>query len=397
MAKIVVFNIPAHWHTNPTLWIITELVKRWHKVIYFSLPEFREKIENTGAEYRNYPIIPNFSEEKKLVQNYGLMCYELMSINEKILPSLIKEIQKIKPDLIINDSLALWGWYIGEILHIPTITSITTALFNKASIVWIKRLRKELKWFSFKDIQYLYKWRKKYKTTIKRYNVQKKNIFDIFFNIGRLNLVYTSKEFQPLSEKFDNKQYTFIWPTLVNRNEKYEDIEYKSLKSPVIYISLWTILNENIVFYQECIDALKDIWWSIVVSVGKDTDIKKIQNISKNIYIKRYVNQLELLKYTDIFITHWGMNSIQEWLFNVVPLIVYPLHLEQEIIAKQVEKTQTGIILGVLDKKHIIQAVKKILKEKKYKQNAKKMARSLQKSWWAVKWTDEIERYLSKR
>ena len=49
MSRIAFFNIPAYGHTNPTLEVVRELVKRGHEVHYYSFREFRDRIENTGA------------------------------------------------------------------------------------------------------------------------------------------------------------------------------------------------------------------------------------------------------------------------------------------------------------------------------------------------------------
>lgn len=51
MSKIVFFCIPAHGHTNPTLGVVEELVKRGHEVWYYSYTPFREKIESLGAKF----------------------------------------------------------------------------------------------------------------------------------------------------------------------------------------------------------------------------------------------------------------------------------------------------------------------------------------------------------
>lgn len=51
MSKIVFFCIPAHGHTNPTLGVVRELIKREHEVWYYSYNSMREKIESTGANF----------------------------------------------------------------------------------------------------------------------------------------------------------------------------------------------------------------------------------------------------------------------------------------------------------------------------------------------------------
>ena len=49
---------------------------------------------------------------------------------------------------------------------------------------------------------------------------------------------------------------------------------------------------------------------------------------------------------TDFFITHGGLNSTQEALFNFIPLIVIPQKFDQFDIAKRVEELGLGISLS---------------------------------------------------
>jgi len=55
MAKIIVMNLPAHGHVNPTLPVVQELVARGHEVLYYNTEEFSPQIERTGAQFRPYP------------------------------------------------------------------------------------------------------------------------------------------------------------------------------------------------------------------------------------------------------------------------------------------------------------------------------------------------------
>ena len=65
------------------------------------------------------------------------------------------------------------------------------------------------------------------------------------------------------------------------------------------------------------------------MSVGKNIDIEQFGELPENISIFNYVPQIQLLNYVDIFITHGGLNSINEGLFNGIPLIVIPQMFDQ--------------------------------------------------------------------
>ena len=51
MSRIVFFSIPAYGHTNPTVEVVRQLVRRGHRVRYYSFEEFRAKLEGAGAEF----------------------------------------------------------------------------------------------------------------------------------------------------------------------------------------------------------------------------------------------------------------------------------------------------------------------------------------------------------
>lgn len=54
MGKAVFLNFPTHGCLNPLLATASELVKRGEKIIYYCTEEFRDKIKQTGAEFRPY-------------------------------------------------------------------------------------------------------------------------------------------------------------------------------------------------------------------------------------------------------------------------------------------------------------------------------------------------------
>ena len=96
MANILMINLPFSGHVNPTLHLTRELVKRGHQVVYINAEEFREKIEETGAEfipYINYPEHPTQQQKKtkcfraaydtalSLSQKFDLLIYEFFFLS----------------------------------------------------------------------------------------------------------------------------------------------------------------------------------------------------------------------------------------------------------------------------------------------------------------------------
>ena len=63
--KILMVNLPFSGHTNPTLELAKTFVSLGHEVTYIHSPEWKNKIEETGAifiPYDNYPITMTASQ-----------------------------------------------------------------------------------------------------------------------------------------------------------------------------------------------------------------------------------------------------------------------------------------------------------------------------------------------
>ncbi|MDE7250249.1 MAG: glucosyltransferase, partial [Lachnospiraceae bacterium] len=143
-----------------------------------------------------------------------------------------------------------------------------------------------------------------------------------------------------------------------------------------IYISLGTVNNQDLSFFQNCIEAFKDIDYHVIMSVGNIINIDQLGVIPENIKVEKSVNQIEVLKQSDVFITHCGMNSVNEALYYQVPLVLFPQTNEQRGVAYRVHELGAGNYLMKNSSKSIGEAVKEILANPSYKQNAAKIAES---------------------
>jgi UDP:flavonoid glycosyltransferase YjiC (YdhE family) len=81
-----------------------------------------------------------------------------------------------------------------------------------------------------------------------------------------------------------------------------------------------------------------------------------------------------------VFITHGGMNSVNEALYSKVPLCVHPFQSEQEEVAQQIVKMSCGVKIKKLTRKDISSAVKEVLEHKKYKLNCIKISASFRET-----------------
>jgi len=383
MSRIVFFNILAYGHTNPTIEVVRELVNRGHEVIYYSFKEFKERIEDTGAtciccdEY-----LPELrkEDERKVGKDFSLLIDMIVDTTLALDEKVCKELINFKPDCIVSDSLSFWGKLFAKKLNIPYICSTTTFAFNEYTAKLMKPDVKE----ALSMIFGMGRINKKIEQLRNRgYGV--KNFIEIVENKNSTNtIVYTSKEFQPMVETFSNKYY-FVGPSVAN------DVYKKTLNNrKQIYISLGTVNNQNNNFYRNCINAFKNCDIDVVMSVGKDTDIKSLGDIPNNFCVKNSVRQIEVLQNTDVFITHCGMNSVNESLYYGVPMVLFPQHSEQKMVGQRVSDLGAGIML----KRNNIKAIKnmtlEVIGNNKYKENAMKLSKSFHCAGGGKKAVDAI-------
>lgn len=366
MKKIAVFCIPAHGHTNPILPVITELVKRGNTVRFYSFEMFREKIEKTGAEYISIDrFLPELTgKEEQSLKNVSVteMTLQDIRITLKLDGFLHDEFKSFRPDVVFSDSVCFWGKLNAWKYEIPLVVSTSTFAFNKLSSSYMKSSPKEIADLLFGMPKCLRELK-----GLKAYGYKCKGLLSLVQSDNDTDsIVYTSENFQPFSESFSD-HYLFAGPSVFS-----DKIPEKNPDRPLIYISMGTVINERADFYGKCINALKDMDADVIISCGKALDISVLGELPVNVKVYPYVDQLDVLSRTDVFITHCGMNSVSESLYMAAPMVLYPQTNEQAAVARRAREIGAGIELKDDSIEGIKNAVKKILEDSSYAQAAKK-------------------------
>ena len=359
--KIAWFCIPAYGHTNPTLGVVKELTKAGHQVYYFSFEMFREKIEQAGAVFISCDGYDFEMEDKDNADRVGkdkAFATELLVSSTLALDEMTTEkVEEIKPDIIVSDSVAFWGKLVAMKHGLPYVSSTTTFAFNRYSAKYMK----ESSWDIAKMLVTMPKINKQIKRLRKKgYPVN--GILDIVQNDNDTNtIVYTSKYFQPYADSFSDR-YHFIGPSI---RPIVDPIEKTAEKT--VYISMGTV-NQNQEFYRNCIHALGETDWQVILSMGTNTE--QFDNLPENIQVHETVDQMAVLSIADAFITHCGMNSASEGLYYQVPLVLFPQTPEQGAVAKRTEELGAGIMLESISEEDILHALTEVLTDRTYKDNA---------------------------
>ncbi|MDD6614839.1 MAG: glycosyltransferase, partial [Lachnospiraceae bacterium] len=106
------------------------------------------------------------------------------------------------------------------------------------------------------------------------------------------------------------------------------------------------------------------------------------------------VDQMAVLANTDVFLTHCGMNSISESLYMGVPVVMYPQTGEQKAVARRTFEMGAGVYLKEESKEEIQKALRIILEDSSYKDNAMKMRHDFRNCSGAAGAADFIEKVI---
>lgn len=372
MNKIVFFSIPAHGHTNPTIPVVTELVNKGHQVWYYSFLEFKEKIEAAGATFIACDkFLPEMSQkelDRKAGKDFAALIEMVVNTTIALDEKVCKELKEIQPDCIVSDSLCFWGKLFAKKLQIPYVCSTTSFAFNQYTAKLMKPGIKEI----LRMIVGMPRINKKMRL-LRDHGYKVNNMVSIIQNDNDTDtIVYTSKEFQPMADTF-SERYAFVGPSIRRSVPSHNDKKERKR----VYISLGTVLNKNHDFYQNCINAFAKKDYDVVMSVGENTDISSLGNIPACFTVKNSVGQIAVLQTADVFITHSGMNSVSESLYFGVPMVLFPQHSEQRMVANRVAELGAGLKLKGKRPKYLSTAVAEVLANRGYQREATNLSETL--------------------
>src|SRR5215470_16224491 len=119
---------------------------------------------------------------------------------------------------------------------------------------------------------------------------------------------------------------------------------------PLIYVSLGTLLNGLTEVYRSILRAVEKLRGiQVVISVGKNIDIRDLGPVPSNIIVVRSAPQIALLKRAALCITHGGLNTVLEALSQGVPMVAIPLGYDQPGVAARIAYHGAGEFVEVED------------------------------------------------
>lgn len=329
--SILMVNLPFSGHTNPTLGLARMLTDMGHRVTYVHSPTWRDAVENTGVRfvpYDDYPLFPSPFQDRmrcwraayrtvlRIGAEYDCLIYEMLFVSGKALADRLGIVPiRLFSTFALNEHVLEdfgrnGGLYLTSIFRFPRLRSFISAPMSRK-----------------------YGWRfRELEAEIAR-------------NSPTLNITYTPRSFQVYANEFPQSRYAFVGASIDGRCR--EPFEPPEGSGALVYISLGTELNKSERFFRRCVEAFGSTGMRVVMAIGDSVRPESLGPVPPTMMVRRRVPQLEVLSQASLFITHGGMNSVNEALFYGVPMLVVPVGNDQPTVARRVEKLGLGEALDI--------------------------------------------------
>lgn len=401
MPTALVLNLPEHGHMNATFPLVAELVARGERVVYLATGAWRGRVEASGAVFAAYDAdAALFDPPAHRGGLYSVMAY-LMDVAEQVLPDVLRHIEREKPDYLLIDSMCVWGRLAQQITGLPAVTLASVFVPNDAHVTMEEMVRQAYgqapREVLLAGVDALNTYLRISQRIDHRYGTLSPSIVEFFANRQRLNVIFTSKYFHLAGESYDDS-YLFVGPTAAAATTGASAaFALPEGEQPLIYVSLGTIFNDQVPFFRAAIEALADGPWRVVMSIGNRVDRAALwpeadRPFPSNIAIHEFVPQLDVLAKASLCITHGGMNTTSEALWHGVPLLVFPQHGDQHLVAARVVELGAGLRLipPDIEPSRLRALVTQVLGEPSFKAQADRIGSSFHAAGGATRAAGEI-------
>ena len=400
MSKFLIITNPSPGHMYPLYPIASELVKSGHTVKWISGWAFKEKVENTGAEY--IQMHPKFDRGKTELYDFfpelkklkGIAMIEFYYKNWLLRPVkyYVEQIEDILKDFhadaIIGDTFRMYAVFVTERVGPPfAMINVLPLMYPSKDVppvgmgilpgssFFSKVKESTLRFIVYKII---YRSSKKYCNKIRSdLGLPKYKRFFILEGCDRSALLIqpTVPSFEYYPRPKLPKTAHFIGPIIVEPDPNFVPPDWWgkviSGDKKVILINQGTIAKTIDHLIVPSIEALKN---EDVIVVAVPVKKNQLDDLPPNTFVDEFIPFGNLLPYVDVVITNGGCGGVQNVLAHGIPLIIAGATEDKMEVSARVKYSQTGINLKTSNPTpvKILEAVKQVLSNPIYRENAEK-------------------------
>lgn len=456
---VVYLNVAAAGHVNPSMPVVAELVRRGHKVTYFTEDIHEEMIKSSGAIWRPWRVegqtrtglradLDEAGKKKYLSEgeSSGMIMACQLYDGSLVLPGLLEDLKALEPQpsIIIHDPFVGSAPVAAHAMGIPRICLVPFTgpgmlsdsagnRFAFESKPWVQDPRNA--------------WLKEYGIDVLADGMCMEWYSPTMNLCTTIDDFFTPPQHEGQKERVGKAPFRCIGAcvdkdvkTVANSSVKTADgktadgaSDFDEIREAIaagkklVYVSLGTIATGP--FWEGKFGAMgkeagiedltgKDychmVWGACMEAFGKEKDLVVLTSVGgnddaleglpekpDNFVIRKAVKQLEVLEMCSAFVTHGGANSMHEALLHGVPLAVTPIFGDQPTNAENIANAGVGVSFRrpkqTLTVETLRTAVMDMLKEdSEVRKKAQAMKEKLEKAGGAAAACDTIQEVAAK-
>ena len=426
MKKNIMFvSLPLRGHTNQMIAIAQELVERGYPVKFVISEVAKNWIATTGAEFipweirltetennnDNQPenLWGNVSQEKNNLRGENMMWQHFIKLYAPMYKSLIPIFEKYHPDLLIIDRAVIPAMDLAQQMNIPYViqTRFLGNFVKKSSKdpqfgtsysmnmnLWERCLNFLSPILSLPNViintNKQNQVRQSYTNNKKLNNLYDKNLIIVGTSFG----IEISREL-PSWVQMVGPIFPKTPPSLSSSLSQW--LDDKQGTNGIIYVAFGTLVNIEKWQFKALLTGLKNTKLKVLWSLPANQH-HHISDLPDSFRIENFVPQQAVLSHANVvlFVSHCGMNSINESLYFSKPILALPFFGDQHYnVARLVD---IGVALKLnkqkFDSNEVTRKINSLLADSTYQEATNRISDTLKKSGGLKKAADIIETML---
>jgi MGT family glycosyltransferase len=325
MATVLVTSLPLFGHCFQLLKVAQALKQIGITVIFLIHPDFEGRIRDKGFEVITLDItfVPGQSPME--------LAEDLSSLTEKGWDLAQEAVCSTSFDAVLYDAFCTWGYLLAKTRKVPAISLSTSTPFFSDNFIREYTLAPQDRFFTapVRILKSFWNCFGGSYRLFKRTGVLIPKPLDFFCGSGDLQLSSSIEEFA-----YSRPGVHWIG-TDVEHQSWDLGVDPEWLEGDLVFISFGTISQLTLPYYESLVSQLAGKPYKVLIT--SKLAASQLTDLPSNVKICPFVNQIEVLKRTKVFVSHCGLNSLYEAASCGVPIVAAPEQNDQYFNARKLE------------------------------------------------------------
>lgn len=368
---VAIFTIPAPVHVNPTLSIVSVLVRRGFRVTYVTSQRHADEVLGLGAEVLRcprfeFPLNQNHGDiSTPIDQQYSTSLTDLAGRSlELVAPFYERE----APDLVIFDTHSYAGLLLAERLKIPSVRVTSHLIADEEAC------------FNNEEIDAFFR----------QYGVDRRNPI-----LKRTGLtVYLFARDMQIGHDPRSTAHFYAARCSAERPCRISRSSMPVRNRDTVLISCSTFYVQGSDYYSMCMEALNQLGRRGMLAMAAQMDVTSFNPLLPNFSIAQGIPLPVLMPHANLLIFQGGMATTMEAIYHGLPMILLTRgHSQLEMYADNVEKRGLGIHLKQADTStdNIIRSIVQLSSDHAVRDSVRGMQKLVKESPGAEEVVNKIE------